>query len=47
MPRQNIRHFADDIFKCIFFSMKIFEFRYKFVPKGPINIIPALVQIID
>ena len=37
-PGQNGRHFADDIFKCIFISLK-------FVPKGPINNIPALVQI--
>ena len=28
-PRQNGRHFADDIFKCIFL-MKMFEFRLKF-----------------
>ena len=47
-PRWNEQHFADDIFKCIFFnendwiSIKIST---KFVPKGPINNIPALVQI--
>ena len=47
-PRQNGRHFADDSFKCIFlnenvwFSIKI---SLKFVPKGLINNIPALVQI--
>ena len=47
-PRQNGRHFADNIFKCIFlnenvsFSIKISP---KFVPKGPIYNIPALVQI--
>ena len=47
-PRQNGRHFADDIFKCIFLNendwipMKI---SLKFVPQGPINNIPALVQI--
>ena len=42
------RHFPDDIFKCIFFlnenvwiSIKISQ---KFVCKGPINNIPALVQ---
>ena len=46
--RQNGRHFPDDIFKRIFFneiawiSIKI---SLKFVPKGPINNIPALVQI--
>ena len=34
--RQNGRHFADDIFKCIFLN---------FVPRGPINNIPSLVQI--
>ena len=37
-PRQNGWHFADNIFKCISFSLR-------FVPKGPINNIPALVQI--
>ena len=47
-PRQNGRHFPDNIFKCIFLhgnewiSIKI---SLKFVPKGPINNIPALVQI--
>ena len=40
--RQNGRHFADDIFKGIFLN----EISFKFVPKGPINYIPALVQII-
>ena len=48
-PRQNGRHFPDDIFKCIlvnenvWISMKI---SVKFVPKSPINNIPASVQII-
>ena len=47
-PRQNGRHFPDDILKCIFLnengwiSIKI---SLKFVPKGPINNIPALIQI--
>ena len=47
-PRQNGRHFPDDIFKSIFsnenvqFSIKI---SLKFVPKDPTNTIPALVQI--
>ena len=47
-PGQNGRHFADDIFKYKFLnenawiSMKI---SLKFVPKGPINKIPAFVQI--
>ena len=47
-PRQNGRHIADDIFKCIFvnenewISLKI---SLKFVPKGQINISPSLVQI--
>ena len=47
-PRQNGRHFADDTFKRIFlnetFRISI-KISLKFVPKGPINIIPALVQI--
>ena len=48
MPRPNRRHFADDIFKCIFenenesISPRI---SLKFVPKVQINNIPALVQI--
>ena len=47
-PRQNGRHFPDDIMKCIFLnenariSLKI---SLKFVPKVRINNIPALVQI--
>ena len=46
--KQNGYHFPDDIFICIFlnenalFSIKI---PLKFVRKGPINNIPALVQI--
>ena len=43
-PRQNGRHFADDIFNA-FSGMKIYNFRLKFHWKGPINNIPALVQI--
>ena len=46
--RKNGRHFPDDIFKCIFLNESIwisFEISLKFVPKGPINNIPALVQI--
>ena len=46
--RQNRRHFADDIFKCIFLNENGWipiEISLKFVPKGPINNIPALVQI--
>ena len=47
-PRQNGRHFADDIFKCIFLNESVWipiEISLKLVPKGPINNIPALVQI--
>ena len=46
-PRQNGRHFADDIFKYIFFNENVWipiQISLKFVPKGPINNIPALVQ---
>ena len=46
--RQNGRHFADDTFNRIFVNeyVKItIKFSPKFVPKGPINNIPALVQI--
>ena len=47
--RQNERHFADDVFKCIFLNDNVWislNISPKFVPKGPINNIPALVQII-
>ena len=47
-PRQNGRHFADDTFKCIFLNKNIWismKISLKFVPTGPINNIPALVQI--
>ena len=45
-PRQNGRHFADDIFKCIFLNENVLisiKISLKFVPKGQINNIPALV----
>ena len=47
-PRQNGRHFVDDTFKSIFLNENVrilIKFSLKFVPKGPINNIPALVQI--
>ena len=47
-PRRNEQHFADDIFKRIFFNKNVWisiKISLKFVPKGPINNIPALVQI--
>ena len=47
-PRRNEQHFADDIFKRIFFNKNVWisiTISLKFVPKGPINNIPALVQI--
>ena len=47
-PRQNGRHFADDIFKCIFLNENVWlsvKISWNFVPQGPINTIPALVQI--
>ena len=47
-PRQNGRRFSDDNFKCICLNENIWisiKFSLKFVPKGPINNIPALVQI--
>ena len=46
--RQNERHFADDTFKHIFLNENVrisIKISLKFVPKGPINDIPALVQI--
>ena len=47
-PRQNGRRFADDTFKRIFLNENArisIEVSLRFVPKGPINNIPALVQI--
>ena len=47
-PRQNGRRFQDNIFKCIFFNENVsivIKISLKFVLKGPINNIPALVQI--
>ena len=47
-PRLNERYFAEDIFKWIFLKENVpisIKISLKFVPKGPINNIPALVQI--
>ena len=47
-PRQDERHFADDIFTCIFFNENcciLIKFSLKYAHKGPINNNPALVQI--
>ena len=47
-PRRNEQHFAGDIFKRIFFNENVsisIKISLKFVPKDPINNIPALVQI--
>ena len=48
-PRQNGRHFPDDISKCIFLNENVWiliKISLKFVPKGRISNIPTLVQII-
>ena len=48
-PRQNGRYFADNIFKYVFLNENVWisiKISLKFVPKGPINNIPSLVQII-
>ena len=47
-PRQNGRHFPDDIFKWIFLNENVWisiNISLKFVPRGPINNIPTLVQV--
>ena len=47
-PRQNGRHFPNDIFKWIFLNENVLisiKISLKFVPRGPINNIPTLVQI--
>ena len=46
-PRENGRHFPD-ILKCIFLNEKVWisiKISLKFVPRGPINNVPTLVQI--
>ena len=46
--RQDGHHFADDIFNCIFLNKDVWisiNISLKFVPKGSINNISALVQI--
>ena len=43
-PRQNCRHFVDDISKCIFLGLNIWivlKMSLKFVPKIPITKVPA------
>ena len=47
-PRQDGRHFPDNISKCIFLHENVWisiKISLKFVPKSPINNIPALGQI--
>ena len=47
-PRQDGRHFPDDIFRCIFFNENcciLIRFSLRYVSKGPIDNKPALVQI--
>ena len=47
-PRQNGRHFPDDIFKWIFLNENVWisiNISLKFVPRCPINNIPTLVHV--
>ena len=47
IPRQYGRHFVDDIFKSIFLNEDVWisiKMLLNFIPKGPINNIPKLVQ---
>ena len=47
-PRQNGRHFADDIFKCIFFNENFLilnKISLKYVPWGLIDNMAALAQL--
>ena len=47
-PRQDGRHFADDIFRCILFNENgciLIRLSLKYVRKGSIDNSPALVQI--
>ena len=49
-PRENDHHFLDDIFKIIFLNENVLTWltfqKYGFNPMGPVNNIPALVQIV-
>ena len=48
MMSANSRHFADDTFKYIFLNENVIisaKMSLKFVPKGPINNISTLVQM--
>ena len=48
-PRQNGRHFLD-IFKWIFMNASVWipiKFSLQFVPKGPVDNIPSLIQIMS
>ena len=47
-PTQNGHHITDDTFKCIFLNGNIWiwiTISLKFVPNGPFNNIPTLVQV--
>ena len=47
LPGQNGRHFADDIFECIFMNEKLcisIQISLKFVPEGPIDNKAALPE---
>ena len=47
-PRQNRRLSADNIFTCLFLNENLgisIQISLKFVPKGLINKIPALIHI--
>ena len=47
-PRENDRHFPDNIFKYTSFDENVWiaiEISLKFIPKGPFNNIPALDQV--
>ena len=49
-PRQNGWHFPDNIVKCIFLNENLWlslKISLKFVPRGSINNIPALVQVMN
>ena len=47
-PKQDGQHFIDGIFKCIFMNENVWiliKISLRFAPRGVINNIPALVQI--
>ena len=49
-PEQNGRHFADNTFKCLFMDEALnilIQISLKFIPRGPLEKKPDLVQVLS